>query len=128
MNAAPRPIRARVAISMSGDDASDASAENVPNQISPNRSAYLRPNRSPSDPAVSKRHANTIVYASTIHWRSEPVAPRSRTMVGSATLSTVLSMPITTTHIDSTHSVHQRREGGGSAIDSSTGWANQLSS
>ena len=35
-------------------------------------------------------------------------------MVGSATFSTVLSMPITTTHSDSTHSVHQRRDETGS--------------
>ena len=33
----------RVRISMFGDDASDAIAENVPNQIKPKVSAYLRP-------------------------------------------------------------------------------------
>ena len=43
MNAAPSPMRPRVTISIPGDDASDANAENVPNQISPKRSAYLRP-------------------------------------------------------------------------------------
>src|SRR3954452_8459472 len=116
MNAAPRPMNPRVTISMFGDDAKDAIAENVPNQIRPKLSAYLRPYRSPSEPAVRRRHANTMVYESTIHCRSEPEAPSFSTMVGSATFSTVLSIPMTTTHSDSTHSVHQRRDEAGSVI------------
>ena len=53
-----------------------------------------RPKRSPSAPARSSRPANTRVYASTTHWSSATSASRSRTRVGSATLTMVLSMTI----------------------------------
>src|SRR4029079_14926319 len=42
------------------------------------------------------------------------------TMVGKATFSTVLSIPMTTTHSDNTHSVHHRRAEMGSAVRSRT--------
>ena len=83
MNAAPMPMSPRATMSIVGrrrrrrerrEDAEPRRARTC--------SALRRPYRSPSAPAVSSRHANTIVYASTIHCSSEPVAPRSRTIVG----------------------------------------------
>ena len=94
---------------IAGELAVVASRENAPNHTRPNVSARLRPNLSPRAPAVSNRHANTMTYASTIHWRSEPVAPRSRTMVGSATLRIELSTEMTSNDVHSTPSVYQRR-------------------
>ncbi len=61
MNAAPIPMRPRVAISTCGESASDASPENVPKSSSPTVSAPLRPNLSPSAPAVRSRLANTMM-------------------------------------------------------------------
>ena len=72
-------------------------------------SAPLRPNLSPSAPAVSSRLANTMMYASTIHCSSEPLAPRSRTIVGSATLRIELSIVMTTSDMQRTARVYQRR-------------------
>jgi hypothetical protein len=43
MNAPPTPMRARVAISMPGEPAIDASAENTPNHANPNMSIRRRP-------------------------------------------------------------------------------------
>jgi hypothetical protein len=48
-------------------------------------------------------------YASRIHWMSAPLAPRSRTMVGSATLRIVLSIVMTTSDTQMTARVYQRR-------------------
>jgi hypothetical protein len=109
MKAAPMPIRPRAAISISGDVASEASAENEPKSNSPNDNAPRRPNLSPSAPAVRSRHANTITYASTIHWRSEPVAPSSRTIVGKATFRIELSTEMTSSDRHRTPSAYQRR-------------------
>ena len=50
-----------------------------------------------------------MMYESTIHWRSEPVAPRSRTIVGSATLRIELSTVMTRSDMQRTPSVYQRR-------------------
>ena len=43
MHAAPRPMNARAAISIPGDVAVDATAENTPNHANPNMSARRRP-------------------------------------------------------------------------------------
>jgi hypothetical protein len=59
---------------------------------------------------VRRRHAKTIVYASTIHCSCDPDASRLRTIDGSATLRIVLSTPMTTTHNESTPRIHHRRE------------------
>ena len=67
MKAPPTPISARAAITMAGLEAVEATAENVPNHSRPKVSAPLLPYRSPSEPAVRSRQANTMVYASTIH-------------------------------------------------------------
>src|SRR3954453_9182602 len=116
MNAAPTPMSARQAMSIAGESAVVARSENAPNHTRPNVSARLRPNLSPRAPAVSSRQANTMTYASTIHCRSEPVAPRSRTIVGSATLRIELSTEITSSDVHSTPSVYQRRSYAFSAV------------
>ena len=54
MNAPPTPIRARVAISASGEAATAERPEPRPKIASPNASARLRPKRSPSAPAVRR--------------------------------------------------------------------------
>ena len=96
-------------MSISADVDRDASAENVPNSTRPSVSAFLRPKRSPSDPAVSSSPANTIVYESMIHCSCDPSAPRSRTIEGRATLRIVLSTLMTTSERHKTPSVIQRR-------------------
>ena len=77
MSAPPMPMSPRAAINIPGDVANDANAENVANRTRPAVSAFLRPSRSPSDPAVSSSPAKTIVYASMIHCSCDPFAPRS---------------------------------------------------
>ena len=57
--AAPRPIRARDAISIVASLERAASEDPSPNTTSPAISARLRPNRSPRLPAASSRPANT---------------------------------------------------------------------
>ena len=59
MNAPPMPIRARVAISISGEVASADSPEPRPKMARPIVRPRLRPKRSPSAPAVSSRPAKT---------------------------------------------------------------------
>ncbi len=109
MNAPPMPIKPRATISMCADVERDASAENVPNRTRPAVKMPLRPNRSPSEPAVSSRQANTIVYPSMSHCSWEPSAPRSRTIDGSATFRIVLSMLMTISERQRTPSVIHRR-------------------
>ena len=59
MNAPPTPMRARVAISASGEVTTAERPEPRPKTARPNASARLRPKRSPSAPAVSSRPAKT---------------------------------------------------------------------
>ncbi len=58
MKAPPTPISARIAISRPGEDASAAPSEPRPKTASPKVRARLRPNRSPSEPAVKSTPAN----------------------------------------------------------------------
>jgi len=109
MKAPPMPMSPRATMSIGADPAWDAMAEKAPNSTSPAMSAFFRPKRSPSDPAVSRRPANTIVYESMIHWSCDPSAPSSRTIDGSATLRMVLSMLMTTRARHTTPSVIHRR-------------------
>jgi len=109
MNAAPMPMSPRATMSISGEVANDASPEQPPNSTRPSVSAPFRPYLSPSAPAVSNKLANTMTYESMIHCRSEPLAPRSRTIVGSATLRIELSTVMITSDMHKTASVHQRR-------------------
>ena len=57
--AAPTPIRAREAISWVVPGAPAANSEPIPNITRPNVSAFLRPKRSPSAPAIRSSTANT---------------------------------------------------------------------
>jgi len=59
MNAPPTPIRARVAISISGDVARAERPEPSPKMARPIVSPRLRPKRSPRAPAVSSSPAKT---------------------------------------------------------------------
>ena len=58
---------------------------------SPAANTLRRPSRSASEPAVSTSAASVSAYASTTHWRSVKLAPRSSRIDGSATLTTVMS-------------------------------------
>src|SRR5262245_5911335 len=109
ISAAPMPITARAPMSASTLPANAAAADAVPNTTRPTASAPFRPYRSPIVPAVSSKPANTREYASTTHWRSLMLEPSSRTSVGSATLTIVLSTTITNRLTQSTPSTHQRR-------------------
>src|SRR5262245_10825916 len=51
-----------------------------------------RPRRSPKEPPTSRSAERRSAYASTTHWTSATVAPRSRCSAGRATLTTVPSM------------------------------------
>ncbi len=78
-------------------------------QQEPDLQRAAPPNRSPRLPAVSRRPANTSVYASTIHCSWLLVASRSRTIVGMATLRIVLSSTITSRLKQRTARIHHRR-------------------
>ena len=93
-NAAPNPITLLLTMTAVEVSATVPMAPPSPNTASPNISARLRPNRSPSAPAVSRNPANTIAYESKIHCRSVAVASRSRWIEGIAVLSP--DTPITT--------------------------------
>src|SRR3954447_20189514 len=108
MNAAPAPMTARATISPSTPPAYAAHAEAPPNTPSPARSVRRRPKRSPSAPARSSRPATASVWAATTHWRSATPASRSRTSVGSATLTIVLSMTMASRLAHSTPSAAHR--------------------
>ena len=85
-NAAPKPITLRLTMTAVEVLANVPMTAPIPNTASPNISARLRPNRSPSAPAVSSNPANTIAYESKIHCRSVAVALRSRWIDGIAVL------------------------------------------
>ena len=69
----------------------------------------LRPYRSPRTPQVKSIAAKTQVYELTDQTSCSVVAPRSFWIVGSATLSTVLSSTTTTRLTTRTLSAAQRR-------------------
>ncbi len=89
--AAPRPWRARDAISASVVEASAAAAEATVKTTMPTANIDLRPKRSPSAAPVSRKTAKLSVYALTVHSSSSSVAPRSSRMLTSALVTTRLS-------------------------------------
>ena len=109
MSAAPRPITARAPTSWLTPLENAAAVDATPKITRPTVSAPLRPKRSPSAPKVRRSPANTSVYASTTHWRPVMLVPRSRWRVGSATLTIVLSITMTSRLTQSTARVSQRR-------------------
>ena len=76
-NAEPTPMIPRPTMTWPGAVASPATSSPTANTPRPPRRAPLRPNRSPSAPAVSSRPANTRAYESMIQWSWVAVAPRS---------------------------------------------------
>ncbi len=109
ISAAPTPISARPAMSISALPASPANADVAPNTTRPTMSARLRPYRSPSPPAASSRPVNTRRYASTIHWSWLVDASRAVERVGRATLTMVPSRTVTNTASETTARIAQRR-------------------
>src|SRR5215472_2484584 len=93
--AAPSPITARAAMSWSGLVVKPPITLAVPKTASPASSIPLRPTRSDRAPDVSSKAAKTRLYASTTHCNWLVVAPSSRTRVGSATLTSVVSRLMT---------------------------------
>ena len=93
--AAPTPITARAAISVPGLSVSPPARLARPKTESPASSIPLRPNRSERLPAASTDPANSRLNASTTHCSCELDACSSRTSVGSATLTIVVSRLIT---------------------------------
>ena len=93
--AAPRPMKQRATISWLAVAVRPPATLARPNTASPASSMPFRPTRSLRLPLTSSRAANTRLYASTTHcsWLLE--ACSSRTSVGSATLTIVVSRLIT---------------------------------
>jgi hypothetical protein len=93
--AAPTPITARAAISCSGLPVNPPARLARPKTARPASSMPLRPNLSERLPAASTDAANSRLNASTTHWSWAFDASSSRTRVGSATLTIVVSRLIT---------------------------------
>ena len=93
--AAPRPITERAPISWPGLSVSPPARLARPNTDRPASSIPLRPNRSERLPAASTDAANSRLNASTTHCNCALDACSSRTSVGSATLTIVVSRLIT---------------------------------
>ena len=116
MNAAPTPISARHPISCPIVVACDAAAAPMKKVTSPNCSAPLRPNRSPSAPAENSSPAKTSEYAATTHCNCDSLAPRSRANEGSATFRLELATETISRLRQRTPRVHHRRSWTGSAV------------
>jgi hypothetical protein len=93
--AAPTPITDRAAINCPGLPINPPAKLETPNTERPASSIPLRPNRSERLPAASTEAANSRLNASTTHCSCELDACSSRTSVGSATLTIVVSRLIT---------------------------------
>src|SRR5215211_4822394 len=91
ITAPPTPWSTRARLRRVGSGASAQSSEAREKIASPAANSLRRPSRSASEPAVSTSAASVSAYASTTHWRSVKLPPRSRRIDGSATLTTVMS-------------------------------------
>ena len=89
--AAPRPMKQRARINCPGVVVSPPARLARPKTASPDSSMPLRPIRSERLPATSSSAANTRLYASTTHCSWLLDACSSRTSVGSATFTIVVS-------------------------------------
>ena len=108
-NAAPTPIAARATINAFAELENAAKPDARPNTTRPLFRESRRPKRSPSEPAVNNKPANTRLYASTIHCSELEPACSSRCNVGIATFRLALATTIMTRLRHRTPSVHQRR-------------------
>ena len=104
-NAAPMPMTARPAITWFAPVAIPATMAPSPNTTRPLSNARLRPNRSPSAPAVSSEPANTMAYASRIHWICDADAWSCSCIVGMAVTSPETDM---TTRTSERHIIASR--------------------
>ena len=93
--AAPKPMKQRATISCPGVAVSPPAMLATPSTARPASSIPLRPTRSLRLPDTSSSAANTRLYASTIHCSWLFDACSSRTSVGSATFTIVVSRLIT---------------------------------
>ena len=91
MAAAPKPCRARAAMSWPGSVARAASAELSVKTMMPMRNRVRRPKRSPSATAMRIVLANASVYAFMNHCSSSTDAPNSACSTGRALVMTRLS-------------------------------------
>ena len=107
--AAPMPWDARAAISSAVEGASAAAAEDAVKSAIPVMNMRLRPKRSPSAAPVSRSTAYASTYALTVHSSDWIEAPRSRWMLGKATLTTRLSRTTMNKPIETIASVHPLR-------------------
>src|SRR5690242_16505912 len=113
-SAAPTPITARSAISQPGSLTKTAASDATPKTARPIWRMPLRPKRSPSAPAGSRRPAKTSAYASTIHCSWLCDAPVLRARSGSATFSeaTAATTIISARHITASTARRARAERG----------------
>src|SRR3954468_18160758 len=68
-----------------------------------------RPMRSAREPAIRTTDASASVYASTTHWRSAKLPPRSLRMLGKAVLTTVMSSSSMNVAMEAAPSIHHLR-------------------
>jgi len=106
--APPAPWANRAAISIGWLTANPHSSEAAVNTTRPDRKTRLPPIRSPSRPASSSRPPNAIRYAFTTQASPEAEKPRSRWIVGRATVTIVPSRMIIIIAAQSTVSASQR--------------------
>ena len=107
--APPRPWMKRATISTAWSSANPHSAEAAVKIATPVRNTRLRPMRSPSRPASSRKLPNAIMYALTTQLRSDCEKPRSSWIRGSATLTTEPSSAFISIARHTTTSAIQRR-------------------
>ena len=106
--AAPTPMQARAITRRSGVPENADAADPAANTASPERKIHFLPTLSPRLPSTRRRPANTTAYASTVHCSWLEVARKRRTIVGIATLRTVVSRLITKRLTHSTARTIQR--------------------
>src|ERR1700742_5061795 len=90
-------------------EASPQRTDATVNSVTPRRNTRLRPKRSPSRPASSRKLPNVTRNALTTHVRLPCVKPRSCWMDGSATFTIVESSTIMSCARQTTTSASQRR-------------------
>src|SRR5215211_6381063 len=109
ITAPPTPWSARARLRNVGSGANAQSREETEKIASPAPNSLRRPSRSASEPAVSTSAASVSAYASTTHWRSPKLAPRSPRIDGSATFTTVISSSSMNVATEAAINVHHFR-------------------
>ena len=90
--AAAKPCSARNATREPASGASPQAADMAVKPIRPSTNSRLRPNASPSREPVTSATAKASGYAAIIHWSCDALAPRSASIVGSATFTMLTSI------------------------------------